>query len=183
MRSSLLLSYSIWIGFLNVLKGGLPAFKMKPPLSAQAAKACPGRAFSFFSLCSALAKFRFSLSSAPERCSFIITGSPAPLQQKVAQKFRALGNAYAPRSPDSSLGNHSAPGREKHRSPSTHTLRIVHAHWAFVRTVLMKCEEDEPAQPELFLRFVPRWRTLRCRSIYSNRCFILAISNSPMHLL
>lgn len=39
-----------------------------------------------------------------QRCSFIITSSPAPLKQKVSQKFSESENAYALVLPDPSIG-------------------------------------------------------------------------------
>lgn len=94
----------------------------------------------------------------------MLMGSPAPLQPKVAQKFRASGNAVL-----SPL-----------LSPAWGTS-VLSA--GICEPALEPCWEAEPAQPEPVPKFAPGCRTLSCRTIFVNSCFLLAVSRQPEHLL
>lgn len=71
-----------------------------------------------------------------QRCSFIITSSPAPLQQKVSQAFWASEIACALVFPDPSIGNLTALARERPKPKPTPPPPLISARWAFVETSL-----------------------------------------------
>lgn len=110
-----------------------------------------------------------------QRCSFIIMSSPAPLKQKVSQKFWESENADALVLPDPSAGNLRALGIEG-PSPKPTPLAMISAHWASVENVFVGVFRRKmlpnPKPPWGLLQCEEHWE---CRTICVNSCFIVAV--------